>query len=486
MQPPSANEITARNWSRGDEPIPGHRLIARLGGGGGGEVWKAQSAGGFTVALKLVPLVAKMGAAELRSLEVLKSIRHPNLLAIFGAWQQQNHLIIAMELADKTLHDRHREEVSQGRPGIPRAELLEYIQEAAKGIDYLNNPGHSVGGREKVSVQHRDIKPQNILLLGNGVKVADFGLAKVLENKVTSNTGAITIAYAAPEFLQGLTSHRSDQYSLAASYCFLRTGRTPYSGNLGQIYTAQLSQSPDLSMLPASERPILRRALALNPEDRWPSCRAFVSELLAVGPDSTAELAVSPSAAKPAPAHFLLSEKPPSAGNAIPADTGAAEDFATVSSTARPQPIPDALSSPQPGTRRASDSRRTARAQQSPRRDTLAPASSALWGGLAGWWRTNRVLVIVFVLTVLAALVSLIIFDRVQEKPPAKPPKEPPAKTQPNDDDLDEVRIDDPARSPLQLPSWQMSSVALGLWGVAPLPEQRAPDRAAAVWTHRT
>src|SRR5262249_11837029 len=150
----------------------------------------------------------KMGEAELRSLEVLRNIRHPNLLAIFGAWHQPSLLILAMELADKTLHDRYREEANRGRPGIPRAELLEYFQEAAKGIDYLNNPGHSVGGKAGVSVQHRDIKPQNILLLGNGVKVGDFGLAKVLERNVTSNTGMLTIAYAAPELLQGLTSHR--------------------------------------------------------------------------------------------------------------------------------------------------------------------------------------------------------------------------------------------------------------------------------------
>jgi serine/threonine-protein kinase len=392
MQPASTNEITAQTWSRGDEPIPGHRLITRLGGGGSGEVWKAQSAGGFTVALKFVPLSAHMGEAELRSLEVLKSIRHPNLLAVFGAWQQQNQLIIAMELADKTLHDRYREEAGQGRPGIPRAELLEYIQEAAKGIDYLNNPGHSVGGREKVGIQHRDIKPQNILLLGNGVKVADFGLAKVLETKVTSNTGSLTIAYAPPEFLQGQTSHRSDQYSLAATYCFLRTGRTPYAGNLGQIYTAQLSQAADLSMLPESERPILRRALALNPEERWPSCRAFVSELQAVDPAGTILPSVTPSAAKTSP------------GNGIPADTDVARDSATVTSTAQPEPI----------------------------------ASSSRGDGLAGWWRRHRVLVIVFVLTLLAALGSLIIIDRLQEKPAANSPDEPPLIIQPNNDDLDE------------------------------------------------
>jgi serine/threonine protein kinase len=432
MQPAGANEITAQCWSSGDEPIPGHRLIARIGGGGAGEVWKAQSAGGFTVALKFVPLAAKMGEAELRSLEVLKSIRHPNLLAIFGAWQQQNHLIIAMELADKTLHDRYREEAGHGRPGIPRAELLEYIQEAAKGIDYLNNPAHSVGGKERVSVQHRDIKPQNILLLGNGVKVADFGLAKVLQNKVTSNTGSLTIAYAAPEFLQGQTSHRSDQYSLAASYCFLRTGRTPYSGNLGQIYTAQLSQTPDLSMLPEPERPILRRALALNPEDRWPSCRAFVSELLAVDPDKAVDPSTTPSAAKPASANYLAP------GNGIPADTDVATDVATASTTARPQPIAHAASSPQPSTRSARDSRGTAPAQQSEQRNTPAPGSSSIWDSLAGLWRTHRVLVIVFVLTLLAALGYFIIVDRGQEKPAANPPDEPPQNIQPNNDDLDE------------------------------------------------
>jgi serine/threonine-protein kinase len=437
MQPADTNEITAQCWSCGDEPIPGHRLVARVGGGGAGEVWKAQSAGGFMVALKLVPLVAKMGEAELRSLEILKSIRHPNLLAIFGAWQQQHHLIIVMELADKTLHDRYREEAGQGRMGIPRAELLEYIQEAAKGIDYLNNPGHSVGGKERVSVQHRDIKPQNILLLGNGVKVADFGLAKVLQNKVTSNTGSLTIAYAAPEFLQGRTSHRSDQYSLAASYCFLRTGRTPYSGNLGQIYTAQLSQAADLSMLPESERPILGRALALNPDDRWPSCRAFVSELRAVDPGSTVHPSATPSAAKPSSAHLLLSEKQSSTDNRISADTDLATDFATASSSSRPQPMANVASAPQPSTRSASHSNRAASAQHSTQRDTSVAGSSAVLDGLVGWWRGHRGLVIVFVLTLLAALVCFIMAERVQEKPAAERPEESPPKTQPNDDDLD-------------------------------------------------
>src|SRR5262249_8756507 len=204
------------------------------------------------------------------------------------------------------------------------------------------------------SVQHRDIKPQNILLLGNGVKVGDFGLAKVLERNVTSNTGMLTIAYAAPELLQGLTSHRSDQYSLAASYCFLSTGRTPYSGSMAQIYAAQLSRAPDLNMLPEAERPILRKALALNPEDRWPSCRAFVSELVDVGPDRLGSVKVFPSGAKAASMPFQAGQTLPPPANRVPADATGAADFATLDSPGAFKPAAGAPSLQQPTGKRAS------------------------------------------------------------------------------------------------------------------------------------
>jgi serine/threonine protein kinase len=482
MQPVSGHDTTNRVWSRGDEPIPGHQLIARLGGGGAGEVWKAQSAGGFTVALKFVPLAAKMGEAELRSLEVLKNIRHPNLLAIFGAWQQQNHLIIAMELGDKTLHDRHREEVKLGRAGIPRVELLEYMREAAKGIDYLNNPGHSLGGKEGVSIQHRDIKPQNMLLLGNSVKLADFGLAKVLEGNVTSHTGALTIAYAPPELLQGLTSNRSDQYSLAASYCLLRTGRVPYPGSLAQIYAAQLSQTPDLSMLPDAERPILRRALALNPDDRWPSCRAFVTELLELDPDSSEHIAVGSSDSKAASASLRGSAKLPSSGGGFPADTSEAADFATVSSSARPQRIADSVPSSQSMSRKASAPRHAAAAGDIAQPNPSGPRSSVLGDDLVGWWQAYRVVIIVFALTVVAALISFIVVEHLRKEPVSKPPIEPVPDVQPNDDDRDEAEINDPVRPALGLPSWQVQSIALTPSRAPRLADQRHFQSASAVW----
>lgn len=263
----------------GTEPIPGFQLLMRLGQGGFGEVWKAAAPGGFQVALKIVPLTGVVGETELQSLDIVKAIRHPNLLATFGSWKRDNYLVIAMELADNTLMDRFNQCFKEGMPGIPREELLEYLDEAAKGIDYLNEPRHTIGGNEKVGIQHRDIKPQNILLVGNGVKVADFGLVRFLESSVTGHTGKLTPSFAAPEFFKGMTSNRSDQYSLAISYCVLRGGRLPFEGTAADLLVGHLMKEPDLSMIPIAEQPIIARALAKDPENRWPSCRAVVDAL---------------------------------------------------------------------------------------------------------------------------------------------------------------------------------------------------------------
>src|SRR5262249_6790201 len=154
-----------------------------------------------------------------------------------------------------------------------------YTHEAAKGIDFLNEPRHTVAGRVGHSIVHCDIKPQNLLLLGGGVKVADFGLADAIERSITSRTGAMTPAYAAPEIFQGQVSRYSDQYSLAVTYCRLRTGGLPFRGNQLQVMAGHLTRPPDLSLLPAPERDIVARALAKQPQDRWPSCRAFAEEL---------------------------------------------------------------------------------------------------------------------------------------------------------------------------------------------------------------
>lgn len=259
----------------GLEPIPGYRLISRLGGGGFGEVWKAQTSGGFNVALKFVPMAERAGEIEERAMDVIKSIRHPHLLSVFSTWKTNEFLIIAMELADCTLLDRLDEIQKNGDEGIPSNELLIYMAEAAQAIDYLNIPDKS----ERERIVHGDIKPHNLLLLGGSIKVGDFGLARYIKHDITNHTGSLTFAYAAPERFDGATSSCSDQYSLAVAYCHLRGGRLPYEGSLVAMMDGHRNKPPDLSMIPVEERSAVERALAKHPTDRWGSCSEFVQNL---------------------------------------------------------------------------------------------------------------------------------------------------------------------------------------------------------------
>src|SRR5258707_107960 len=86
----------------GARPLPEYELVKPLGRGGFGEVWKASGPGGFALALKFIRLGERSGTVELRALELMKDIRHPHLLVLFGAWQRSGLLIIAMELAEGT------------------------------------------------------------------------------------------------------------------------------------------------------------------------------------------------------------------------------------------------------------------------------------------------------------------------------------------------------------------------------------------------
>jgi serine/threonine protein kinase len=259
----------------GSRPVPNcpdYILVSKRGAGAFGQVWHARGPGGLDVALKFIRLDAQVFALELRSLEVMKKIRHPNLVSLFGAWHKDDWLILAMELCDGTLLDRLAEALDEDLPGIPLEELLTYMTDAANGLDALNAK----------QVQHRDVKPANLLLLDSGVKVADFGLAKALEQTVASNSGAGTIAYLAPECFKGQITQQSDQYSLAVTYYHLRTGRLPFKGDQAQMIYAHLEVEPDLTAFPPAERTVLARALAKEPSERWPSCKGFVKELTKV------------------------------------------------------------------------------------------------------------------------------------------------------------------------------------------------------------
>ena len=275
-QPPpqgafDAAPLAAINFWSGAEPVPGFTLDCLLGEGTCGAVWKASAPGGIPIALKFVPLTGHSVDRKMHELEIVKKVHHPNLVSIFSTWHSPDWIVIAMELADKTLMDRLEQATEQDLPGIPRDELLEYMRDAAKGIDYLNS----------LHVQNRDIKPSNLLLVGGAVKIADFGTARSLHGSVTDSRCLGTPAYAAPEYLLNKTSSRSDQYSLAVTYCELRGGRLPFDGSVVEVYQAHLNKPPDLDMLPESEHPAVLKAMSKKPRDRWPNCKSFIEALAA-------------------------------------------------------------------------------------------------------------------------------------------------------------------------------------------------------------
>ncbi len=266
------------------EPIPGYRLIERLGGGGFGEVWKAEAPGGLLKAIKFVfgDLEAADDAdgaratQELKALSRVKTVHHPYILSLERYDIIDGQLIIVMELADRTLWDRFRECRTQGLPGIPRAELLPYMRETAEALDLMNT---------QFQLQHLDIKPQNLFLVFNHIKVADFGLVKDLGNMAAATvTGGVTPVYAAPETFDGWLSRFSDQYSLAIVFQELLTGQRPFAGStMRQLVLQHLQGEPDVSSLPARDRPIIQHALAKNPDKRFPSCLEFVQALEVAG-----------------------------------------------------------------------------------------------------------------------------------------------------------------------------------------------------------
>ncbi len=303
-------------YQSGDEPVPGYFLEEFLGEGNFGVVWKARGPGRVRLALKIINLGAKQGRKEFRALARVKLINHPNLVPIHSFWLKNadgqlvndsdddglidtvqppvkatmlvrssqtrpSELIIAMSLGEKTLGQRLEECQRAGLPGIPIDELLVYMESAARAIDFLNIRRHDLDGGKQETLQHCDIKPQNIMIVGGDAQVCDFGLVRD-PNDVRATTTAVTLAYGAPElFLKNAPSSSTDQYSLAVSYVELRTGRLPFANSESHmaVMEAHRTGNLDLEHLMPLEREVIRRATALEPSGRFPTTGQMVQAL---------------------------------------------------------------------------------------------------------------------------------------------------------------------------------------------------------------
>lgn len=258
------------------EPIPGYVLRQRLGAGGYGEVWASDAPGGLAKAIKFVYglMDESRAAREFKSLSLIKGVRHPFLLSLERIEVHNGQLLIVTELADGSLKDRFEECLKQGLVGVPREELLAHLRDAADALDYMNT---------QYSLQHLDVKPENLLLVGGRIKVADFGLVKEIQEVSSSIMGGLTPIYAPPEVFDARPSRRSDQYSLAIVYQEMLTGVLPFPGRTAaQLATQHLTAKPRLDPLPTSDRPHIERALSKDPQHRFGSCRELVEALLHV------------------------------------------------------------------------------------------------------------------------------------------------------------------------------------------------------------
>jgi Tol biopolymer transport system component len=253
------------------EFIAHYRIGSRLGQGAMGEVYRATDTKlGRAVAIKLMaPALAQDPtrlAAFTREAQVLASLNHPNIAAIYGVEDQA----LVMELVEgPTLADR----IKQGP--IPLGDALGIARQIAEGLAAAHDRG----------IVHRDLKPANIKIAPDGtVKLLDFGLARAAVTAATATDDAATVAYTmvgadalagtpaymAPEQARGLAvDRRADIWAFGIVLYEMLAGSTPFKGDtITDILAAVVREEPDLSRIPVTVRPVLRRCLEKDPKRR--------------------------------------------------------------------------------------------------------------------------------------------------------------------------------------------------------------------------
>ncbi|HKD06526.1 MAG TPA: serine/threonine-protein kinase [Bryobacteraceae bacterium] len=259
------------------EPAIAHyRITAKLGEGGMGEVWRATDTKlNRDVAVKVLPdaFVADPDrlARFTREAQVLASLNHPNIAAIYGVEERA----LVMELVEgPTLAER----IERGR--IPLDEALAIARQIAEALEYAHERG----------VIHRDLKPANIKISPEGrVKVLDFGLAKAVSGEpaavdpISSPTltmrstqpGVIlgTAAYMSPEQARGQNvDRRADIWAFGVILFEMLTGRQLFPGQtVSDTLAHVLKGDIDLTGVPVEVRPFLERCMERDPALRWRS-----------------------------------------------------------------------------------------------------------------------------------------------------------------------------------------------------------------------
>jgi Tol biopolymer transport system component/predicted Ser/Thr protein kinase len=250
------------------QSIAHHRIVSKLGEGGMGAVYRATDTKlNRDVAIKVLPDAFANDSDRLarftREAQVLASLNHPNIAAIYGVEDRA----LVMELV----------EGPDVQGPVAEEEVRRLVDELIDALEYAHDKG----------IVHRDLKPANLKLAADGrLKVLDFGLAKALSvdtpqaDPASSPTltmratmaGVImgTAAYMSPEQARGQSvDKRADIWSFGVVVYELFTGRQLFTGEtVGDTLAAVLKTDPDLSVVPARYRRMLRLCLARDPKQR--------------------------------------------------------------------------------------------------------------------------------------------------------------------------------------------------------------------------
>jgi serine/threonine protein kinase/Tol biopolymer transport system component len=288
-----------------------YEIRALLGVGGMGEVYRAADTKlRRDVAIKLLPAELSEDQDRLarfqREAQILASLNHPNIAAIYDLQVDGDRQFLVLELVEgETLADRLR------RGALPLIETLEVGKQIAAALETAHEKG----------ILHRDLKPSNVQISTEGIaKVLDFGLAKVLPVEATGASALATIlspaqtrigvimgtaAYMSPEQARGHDlDERTDLWSFGCVLYECLTGKQPFEGDdVTETLAGILKSEPDWTLLPPNTpaliRSLLRQCLGKRRDQRLGDARAarlLIEDSLATPADAPAlvSAAVSP------------------------------------------------------------------------------------------------------------------------------------------------------------------------------------------------
>src|SRR5262245_3622136 len=289
-----------------------HEIIALLGKGGMGEVYRARDLKlKRDVAIKVLPDGFVRDADRVsrmqREAEVLASLNHPNIASIYDFEEAGGTRFLVLELVEgETLADRVR------RGPIPIEEALEIGKNICDALEAAHDKG----------IVHRDLKPANVKITPDGkVKVLDFGLAKAIEGSSANatlsnsptminsfgatNAGMIigTAAYMSPEQARGFAAdRRSDLFAFGCVLYEMLTGRQAFQGDtISDILASVLAREPEFAVIPKDVSPrlldLLRRCMQKNPKRRWHCAADLRAELDSIAAAPRAAPAITPAIA---------------------------------------------------------------------------------------------------------------------------------------------------------------------------------------------